>query len=85
MENNLGALLLEAGNLLLIGMVVVFSFLGILIFLMKLMSNLVGGDAPVTAQVNPGQRARKPASAPQDHKVKAAISAAIHQYRQDNK
>ncbi len=86
MENNIGAVLLEAANLLVVGMGVVFVFLGILIFLMKLMSKIVGGDAPVpAAPVNTNRGGRKVSSASQDHKVKAAISAAIHQYRQDNK
>ncbi|MCU4677616.1 OadG family transporter subunit [Catenovulum sp. 2E275] len=86
MENNIGPVLLEAANLLLVGMVVVFAFLGILIFLVKLMSSLVGGDSPAPSATNSNQAARRPAPAKQDDvKVKAAISAAIHQYRQDNK
>lgn len=86
MENNLGPLLVEAANLLCVGMLVVFVFLGVLIFLVKLMSNLVGGDAPIpTASNITPSRINRTTSNTQDHKVKAAISAAIHQYRQDNK
>ncbi|MER2490421.1 oxaloacetate decarboxylase subunit gamma [Catenovulum sediminis] len=86
MENNLSSLLIEAANLLLVGMVVVFMFLGILIFLIKLMSKLVGSDAPAPASVNiPNRPTSRKSNSTQDKKVVAAISAAVHQYRQDNK
>ncbi|WP_017444986.1 oxaloacetate decarboxylase subunit gamma [Gayadomonas joobiniege] len=86
MENNLGALLFEAANLLLIGMGVVFIFLTILIFLIKLMSSLVGKNAPTpAAPVATPNINRNTGKSAQDKKVVAAISAAVHQYRQDNK
>ena len=86
MENNLSSVLLEAANLLVIGMSVVFVFLGILIFLIKLMSHLFAGEIPAPNKVNvPNRPAVKPTGAHQDKKVVAAISAAVHQYRQDKK
>lgn len=86
MENNISALLLEAANLLVIGMGVVFIFLTILIFLIKFMSSIVGksAPAPATPATSPNIT-RNTGKSAQDKKVVAAISAAVHQYRQDNK
>lgn len=86
MENNLGSVLLEAANLLVVGMGVVFVFLGILIFLIKLMSHFFAGEIPAPTKVNvPNRPATKSTGSHQDKKVVAAITAAVHQYRQDKK
>ncbi|KMT65725.1 oxaloacetate decarboxylase subunit gamma [Catenovulum maritimum] len=85
MENNIGSILLEAANLLLVGMVSVFLFLGLLIVCINLMSKLVGGDAPASTSVKTPSRTRNVQKNVKDDKVVAAISAAVHQYRQDHK
>lgn len=77
---NISDLLLEAANLLAVGMVVVFAFLTLLIFCIKLMSKFAGGE--VEAPVN--QVKRRPVTQKQSNagQITAAISAAIHQHRQ---
>ena len=70
-------LLYEAAILMVVGMVVVFIFLTLLIFATKLLSKFAGQEeAPVNNPVQPSNL-----NAP----VIAAISAAIHQYKQNNK
>lgn len=74
--------LLEAGSLMIIGMVTVFVFLSILVFVVQLMAKFAPPiEAPkpaVAAQSTlPKEQA---ASAP----VLAAISAAVHQYRKNS-
>jgi oxaloacetate decarboxylase gamma subunit len=79
-------LLAKAGNLMLIGMVVVFAFLGMLVWLTKLMSSTV---------MHYQKRTTLPTALPQDtvppsggeipQQTVAAITAAIHQYRQPKK
>lgn len=72
-------LLYEAAILMVVGMVVVFIFLTLLIFATKLLSKFAGQeDAPVNNPVQPSNL-----NAPEP--VIAAISAAIHQYKQNNK
>lgn len=75
---NLSSLLLEALNLLLIGMGFVTAFLGILVFLIPLLNKISPDDSlPETT---------KPRSLPSDRGVSpqtiAAISIAVKQYRQ---
>lgn len=73
-------LLLEAAGLMLIGMVTVFTFLFVLVLLLQLMSNVIQRYFPVKVPEK-------------SHKIEhtadgvspaiiAAISAAVHQYRQ---
>lgn len=79
---DLGPVLFEALNLMLLGMVVVFAFLSLLIILMSIMSRLALKHFP-EQPVSPN----KPRSAPNSGvpaNVIAAITAAVHQYRNKN-
>ena len=74
-------LLLEAGLLMLVGMAVVFVFLTLLIFATKLLSKFAGQEElPQTLPAHPtsGEQAVP------EHVV-AAISAAVHQYKKNQK
>ncbi len=78
---NIGSLLGDAAVLMVTGMGVVFIFLTILVYLVRLMSALVPEDAPEsnTAPVRKQKISSDPTAVkPQ---VVAAISAAVHQYR----
>ncbi|USD65688.1 oxaloacetate decarboxylase subunit gamma [Vibrio sp. SCSIO 43136] len=78
---NIGSQLGDAAAMMLTGMVVVFVFLTILVFLVRLMSSLVPADAPVENKplARPAQNTKNNTTvAPQ---VVAAISAAVHQHR----
>lgn len=73
-------LLLEAANLMFIGMVAVFAFLLLLVFIVQLISAFMSRYFPVKLAEKPnridsGSNGVSPA-------VVAAISAAVHQYRQ---
>lgn len=78
------SLLLEAGSLMLIGMVFVFSFLGLLIvgihLIAKFCEAFPGEAAPEYAPPR-----RKAVQAGVDGNVVAAITAAVHTHRQSNK
>ena len=76
-------LLLESATLMLIGMASVFTFLLLLVLLMTLMSSLLRRYRPVrvadkTNKTDAATNGVSPA-------VVAAISAAVHQYRQQHK
>jgi len=76
-------LLLESATLMLIGMGSVFTFLLLLVLLMTVMSNLLRRYAPVkvtdkTSKIDAATNGVSPT-------VVAAISAAVHQYRQQHK
>lgn len=80
---DLGPLLWEAATIMVTGMVVVFAFLSILIYLVQLLAKVAPKDAP------PAPVATKPPSTAVNHQgvqpeVVAAISAAVHQYRRQN-
>ncbi|MFD2178639.1 oxaloacetate decarboxylase subunit gamma [Veronia pacifica] len=75
----LESLLQEALTLMLTGMSVVFVFLTILIFLVGLMSRLVPEELP--SKVTPSQPASPGQSNAVNPETIAAISAAVHQYR----
>lgn len=82
--NNISDLLLEAGMLMLVGMVVVFTFLTMLIFAIKLLAkfaeaypdNITQTPVRITPSTNSNQ------TSPQ---LVAAISAAVKQYKARNK
>lgn len=78
---NIADLLTEAANLMLIGMVVVFVFLGILIVCINVMANLVGEDAPEVTAAPKNTTARNGTKSDVAPEVVAAISAAVHNYR----
>ncbi|MGC9402790.1 MULTISPECIES: oxaloacetate decarboxylase subunit gamma [Vibrio] len=78
---NIGSLLGDAATLMLTGMAVVFIFLTILVYLVRLMSKLVPTEVPesfATPNQNNTVQSNPSAISP---KVVAAISAAVHQYR----
>ncbi|HAW92602.1 MULTISPECIES: oxaloacetate decarboxylase subunit gamma [unclassified Arsukibacterium] len=76
-------LLLESATLMVIGMVSVFTFLLLLVLLMNAMSSLLRRYSPAKVANQGG----KTESATQgvSPAVVAAISAAVHQYRQQHK
>lgn len=86
MTTSISGLLLEAANLLLVGMGFVFVFLTILIYAVNALKafceRFPGQEpqAPVRAQA-----AKAPSTAVADNNVIAAISAAVHAHRQANK
>lgn len=85
MEYNIGSELLEAANLLVIGMISVFLFLSLLIVCITLMSKLVGGsETPATSVKIPNPNSSKKTTV-KDDKVVAVITAAVHQHRQNQK
>ncbi|MDO6567210.1 OadG family transporter subunit [Alteromonas sp. 1_MG-2023] len=77
------SLLLEAGSLMLIGMVFVFSFLALLIVGIHLIAKFCEAfpGKPVVEYAAPR---RKAVQAGVDGKVVAAITAAVHTHRQTN-
>ncbi len=78
---NIGSLLVDAATLMITGMAVVFTFLTILVYLVRLMSKLVPEEVlePIAApKKNTNIQSTSSAVSPQ---VVAAISAAIHQHR----
>jgi oxaloacetate decarboxylase gamma subunit len=84
-SQSVASLLLEAGSLMLIGMLFVFSFLGLLIIGIHLIARFCEAfpgdvsEAPLTTK-RPNQ-AIQPGI---DGNVIAAISAAIHTHRQNS-
>ncbi len=78
---NLTSLLLEALNLLFIGMLFVTSFLGLLVFIIPFLNKIVP-DEPV-----PVQATAKPTSSHniEQETLVAVISAAVQQYRSNHK
>ena len=81
--DNIKELLLEAASLMAIGMAMVFLFLTILVYVVRLMSRLVPTEEPLTPTrpKNSKKIARADSSDIVDPKVVAAISAAVHRHR----
>lgn len=78
--DNIGSLLVDAASLMVTGMSVVFIFLTILVFLVRLMSKLVPEEVPEPIiSTNPNHNVQP--SSTVSPRVIAAISAAVHQYR----
>ncbi len=78
---SLTALLLEALNLLFIGMLFVTSFLGLLVFIIPFLNKIVPDDPiPVQAQPKP-----KLSNNIEQETLVAVISAAVQQYRNKHK
>ncbi|TMN81959.1 MULTISPECIES: OadG family transporter subunit [unclassified Pseudoalteromonas] len=80
---DIGAVLTTAGSLMLTGMVGVFVFLSILIGAVTIMSNLVARFSPVEVATPVKSPSFKSQGVPNEHI--AAISAAIAQYKSNNK
>ncbi len=73
-------LLLEAASLMLIGMGAVFAFLLLLVFIVQLISRVMQRYFPAKATAS--TVVTTPGSSGPSAAVIAAISTAIHQYRQ---
>lgn len=73
-------LLLEAASLMLIGMGAVFAFLLLLVFIVQLISRVMQRYFPAKATASTA--VATPGSSGPSAAVIAAISTAIHQYRQ---
>ena len=80
---NIGSLLGDAATLMITGMSVVFIFLTILVYLVRLMSKLVPEEVPEPEPIAAPKKIQKSQSNPSavSPQVVAAISAAVHQYR----
>ncbi|WP_448211462.1 OadG family transporter subunit [Colwellia sp. MEBiC06753] len=84
---SLGELFIEAGTLMLAGMVFVFAFLGILVVVINtVLAPLANKFPDPVAQSVTRSRVNKPVETNGvSPSVVAAISAAVSQYRQKNK
>lgn len=78
-------LLAEAGLLMLIGMIVVFVFLTLLIFATTMLSKLAGSDTDPSASTTHNGVSGDDSSLNAPAPVIAAITAAIHSYKQNKK
>lgn len=78
---NIGSLLVDAAALMVTGMGVVFIFLTILIFLVRLMSKLVPQEVPPPITAPKAAKNQTNHTSTVSPHVVAAISAAIHQHR----
>jgi oxaloacetate decarboxylase gamma subunit len=78
----IGSALIDAGNLMLIGMVTVFAFLTVLVVVVHLLSKF----APALEEPKPSisKVGHGPINSAVSAPVVAAISAAIHQYKQNS-
>lgn len=76
---NIGNLLTDAVTLMCTGMIVVFLFLTVLVYVVQLMSKLLPKESPPSFSTEPTMN--QVSSSSLDPKVIAAISTAIHQYR----
>ncbi len=84
--SHIGSLLSEAATLMMTGMLVVFAFLTIMVYLVSLMSKIVPQETPPlpsdVSRQSPPTLTHSTDVSPQ---VVAAISAAVHQYRSSAK
>lgn len=79
--SHIGSLLSEAATLMMTGMLVVFAFLTIMVYLVTLMSKIVPQETPPL----PPDVSQSTHSTDVSPQVVAAISAAVHQYRSSAK
>ncbi len=75
-------LLLEAANLLVLGMVSVFLFLGLMVFAVQLMSKFA---PPIEQPPATKSQAATSTTTINNPKLVAAITSAVQQYRSANK
>ncbi|CAM3012435.1 oxaloacetate decarboxylase subunit gamma [Vibrio mytili] len=80
---DIGSLLVNAATLMVTGMAVVFIFLTILVYLVRLMSKLVPEEVlePIAALKTTKNTNIQSTSSAVSPQVVAAISSAIHQHR----
>lgn len=76
---DISGLLLEAGQLMLIGMLVVFTFLGILVFVTKGLEMFAVEEPTPSTPTSSGTASSSQGAIPPQ--TVAAITAAVHQYR----
>lgn len=82
---DISELLMEAANLMLVGMVSVFLFLGLLVLVVQSVAKLVPADElPVAPKRPTTQTPAAQASNQVNPKLIAAISTAVQQYRNNN-
>lgn len=80
---DIGSLLIDAFTLMCTGMLVVFLFLTVLVYLVRLMSRLLPKET--LQPISPPQLLSSTDLNSTNPKVIAAISAAVHQYRLSRK
>ncbi|EPZ7320055.1 oxaloacetate decarboxylase subunit gamma [Vibrio mimicus] len=78
---HIGSLLMDAATLMVTGMAVVFLFLTLLVYLVRLMSRVIPQEVPEAAATPKKSQKVQPATDSVSPQVVAAISAAVHQYR----
>ncbi|MGL4829601.1 MAG: oxaloacetate decarboxylase subunit gamma [Vibrio sp.] len=78
---HIGSLLMDAATLMVTGMAVVFLFLTLLVYLVRLMSRVIPQEVPEAAATLKKSQKIQPATDSMSPQVVAAISAAVHQYR----
>ncbi|ENM5773431.1 TPA: oxaloacetate decarboxylase subunit gamma [Vibrio mimicus] len=78
---HIGSLLMDAATLMVTGMAVVFLFLTLLVYLVRLMSCVIPQEVPEAAATPKKSQKVQPATDSVSPQVVAAISAAVHQYR----
>ncbi|MFB9137102.1 oxaloacetate decarboxylase subunit gamma [Vibrio sp. AK197] len=78
---NIGSLLADAATLMVTGMAVVYLFLTVLVYLVQLMSKLVSEEQPEPATQPLASKTTIPTATGVNPKLIAAISSAVHQYR----
>ncbi|MDW6001778.1 oxaloacetate decarboxylase subunit gamma [Vibrio mangrovi] len=83
--SHIGSLLSEATTLMMTGMLVVFAFLTMMVFLVSLMSRLVPKETPPLSPAGSKSAQTPINSTDVSPQVVAAISAAVHQYRSSAK
>lgn len=79
--DNIAELLQEAASLMAIGMAMVFLFLTLLIFVVRLMSRLAPQEQPPQFNTKPEPNTQSVSADQVDPRVIAVISAAIHKHR----
>ncbi len=83
METPVSELLIEAATLMVVGMAFVFVFLTILIGAVALIGKVNQLLPTETLATPPKRNTSKQTQRQPDQAIQAAISAAVHQYRQD--
>lgn len=82
MESSVGELVLSGVNLMLIGMVIVFLFLALLVWVIGATSKLINRYSPEPPTcLSPPSLIKGDDEAESDEDLVAAVSAAIHRYQ----
>ena len=78
---HIGSLLLDAATLMVTGMVVVFLFLTLLVYLVQFMSRVIPQEVSEAAATPKKSQKIQPVTDSIRPQVVAAIAAAVHQHR----